>query len=114
MLHKRKWVILLALFVTWSSAAYSAQPQGLSKLDLLKLLSGGFYNARIADLVRERGISFVPDSRDLNSLQQAGADLALLNAVESARHITAQLPEPGTAPRKQRVGRPLRGHRVQS
>jgi hypothetical protein len=114
MLHKRKWLILLTLFVTWSAAAYSAQPKALSKLDLLKLLSGGVYNARIADLVHERGITFVPNSHDLHSLQQAGADLALLNAVESARHITAQLPEPGTAPRKQRVSRPTRVHRVQS
>jgi hypothetical protein len=112
--HKCKWVVLLALLTGWSAGAYSAQAKALSKLDLLKLLSGGVYNARIGDLVRERGITFIPNSHDLNSLQQAGADLALLNAVESARHVTAQLPEPGTAPRKQPVAPPTRVRRVRS
>src|SRR5215472_11968777 len=91
--RKCKSVILLALLTGWSMGIQAAQKKALSEHDLLQLLGGGVYNARIVQLVRDRGITFVPSARDLASLRQAGADLALLNAVESARHVTAQLPE---------------------
>jgi len=93
--RKCNLLILLALLTGWSFCVHAAQKKALSEHDLLELLAGGVYNARIAQLVQDRGITFVPTSRDLGSLRRAGADLALLNAVESARHVTAQLPEPG-------------------
>jgi Protein of unknown function (DUF1329) len=98
MLRKSNFLILLALFVGWTTGGQAAQKKALSEYDLLRLLNGGVYNARIAQLVKDRGITFVPSSHDLASLRHAGADLALLNAVESARHITTQLPP--------RVGKP--------
>ena len=91
--RKCNWVILLTLLASWSLGAEAAQKKALSEHNLLELLAGGVYNARIAQLVRDRGISFIPSARDLGSLRRAGADLVLLNAVESARHVTAQLPE---------------------
>jgi hypothetical protein len=92
MLRKFKWLVALALLTGWSLAT-AAQKKALSENDLLELLQGGVYNARIAQLVQDRGITFVPSPHNLSSLRLAGADLALLNAVESARHISAQLPE---------------------
>jgi hypothetical protein len=91
--RKCNLVILLTLLTGWSLGVQAAQKKALSEHDLLQLLLGGVYNPRIAQLVRDRGITFVPSARDLGSLRHAGADLALLNAVESARHVTAQLPE---------------------
>ena len=88
------FLILLALLVSWSIGVEAAQKKALSERDLLELLAGGVYNARITQLVKDRGITFVPTSHDLNSLRSAGADLALLGAVESARHITTQVQEP--------------------
>src|SRR5215831_14100054 len=94
MLRKLKLLILFALLASWSLPVRAAQNKALSERDLLELLAGGVYNARITQLVQDRGITFVPTSHDLNSLRSAGADLALLSAVESARHINAQVPEP--------------------
>ena len=56
----------------------------LSENDLLKLLAGGVYSARIATLVRKRGINFNPTDRDLQSLHRAGADNELERAVVDA------------------------------
>jgi hypothetical protein len=100
MCQKRNWVLALALLMGWSISGQAAQKKALSPHDLLALLAGGVYNVRIAQLVRDRGINFVPTSSDLNSLRHAGADLALLNAVESARHVTAQVPEPTPKPQR--------------
>jgi Protein of unknown function (DUF1329) len=87
-------LILFAILTGWSIAVQAAQKKALSERDLIELLAGGVYNARIVRLIHDRGISFVPTLHDLSSLRSAGADLALLNAVESARRITAQVPEP--------------------
>jgi hypothetical protein len=93
MLRKLKLMVLLALLTGWSAQLHAAQKKALSVQDLLQLLAGGVYDARITQLVQDRGITFVPTSHDLNLLRSAGANLALLNAVESARHVTAQVPE---------------------
>src|SRR6516225_6760199 len=90
-------MILLAL-LSWSVPVHAGQKRALSEHDLLELLAGGVYDTRIAELVRDRGITFVPTAADLASLRRAGADVAVLQAVEGARHITAQVPE--------RVGKP--------
>jgi hypothetical protein len=93
------FVIALALLTGWSMSLQAAQKKALSEHDLLQLLAGGVYNGRIVQLVRDRGITFVPTAADRILLRRAGADLALLNELESARHITAQSPET--------VGKPL-------
>src|SRR5438105_14577042 len=90
---KYNLVILLTLFTSWSMSVYAAQNRALSEHDLLRLLAGGVYNSRMVQLVKDRGITFSPTARDLTSLRLAGANLTLLNAVEGARHVTAQLPE---------------------
>jgi Protein of unknown function (DUF1329) len=107
-------IIVLALFMPWSINGQAAQKKALSARDLLALLAGGVYNTRIAQLVRHRGISFVPTPHDLASLRLAGADLALLNAVEGARHITAQQPERVAEPQPERQVAPTASHPIQS
>ncbi len=92
---RRKWLflMLLALITGWSASVRAAQKRALTKNDLLRLVAGGVYNSRVAALLEDRGITFVPTTRDLESLRQAGADEALLHAVVTARHITAQVQE---------------------
>ena len=97
--HKCNCVILLGLLIVCSAGVSAAKRKPLSQHDLLELLAGGVYNARIAQLVRDRGVSFVPSAHDLDSLQRAGADLELLNAVklavpEPAPPPTSRTPEP--------------------
>lgn len=114
MYRKRNLVIALALLTAWSISGQAAQKRALSAHDLLALLAGGVYNARIVQLVRDRGITFVPTSHDLVSLRHAGANLALLNAVESARYITAQPPERINKSQRERQVAPPTSHPVQS
>jgi Protein of unknown function (DUF1329) len=114
MSRKFNLLILLALLAGWPISVQAAQKKALSERDLLELLAGGVYNARIAQLVQDRGINFVLTSRDLGSLRRAGADLALLNAVESARHVTAQLPERGKPHLQRQVTVPTVARPVES
>jgi hypothetical protein len=114
MYRKRNSAILLVLLIAWSVSGQAAQQRPLSAHDLLTLLTGGVYKARIAQLVLDRGISFIPTSSDLASFRRAGADLALLNAVESARHITTQQPVPVRSPQLERRVGPAPSNRVQS
>jgi hypothetical protein len=92
MARKYNWVIFIVLLTIWSPAALATGNKALSEHDLLELLTGDVYNGRIAELVRKRGISFVPTIDELDSLRRAGADSTLLRAVEGARHPTLQLP----------------------
>jgi hypothetical protein len=91
MLSKCKLGLSLLLFTVLCTDALAAGKKPLSEYDLLKLLRGGVYNARIIELVRERSISFVPTTNDLDRLRRAGADRSLLSAIESAPR---PLPEP--------------------
>jgi hypothetical protein len=78
--------------------AGAAASKTLSVNDLLRLLAGGEYNARITSLVRHRGINFVPTTHDRELLQRAGANEALIHEVMTAPHVlpqvTQHLPEP--------------------
>jgi hypothetical protein len=97
---RRKLLIFttLAVMTVCHVIAGAAAGKTLSVNDLLRLLAGGVYNARIASLVRHRGINFVPTTHDLELLQRAGANEALLHEVIIAPHIlpqvTQHLPEP--------------------
>jgi hypothetical protein len=88
----------LALIIVCHVTAGAAASKTLSENDLLKLLAGGVYNARIASLVHDRGINFVPTAHDLELLQHAGANQALLYEVMTAPRVSPQMtlhpPEP--------------------
>src|ERR1700730_16072923 len=84
-------IILFALLAISSASATAAQKRPLSEDDLVRLLDGGVYSGRIAILVRQRGIVFLPSAASLESLRLAGADDRLLQAVATARRLTSQL-----------------------
>ena len=85
---------MLIIITVCQVTAGAAASKTLSENDLLKLLAGGVYNARIASLVHYRGINFVPTAHDLELLQRAGANEALLHEVVIAPRITQDPPDP--------------------
>ena len=62
----------------------SGVKRGLSQADLLKLLDGGVASDRIADLVEERGISFVMTPTIATQLQARGASPHLIEKLKQA------------------------------
>jgi Protein of unknown function (DUF1329) len=90
-------VILALILLTSMRTFVRAQVQrALTQNDLIQLLHGGVYNERVATLVHQRGIAFVPNNRDLDSLQNAGATGILLKAVRKAHRVVPRraLPAP--------------------
>jgi hypothetical protein len=59
-------------------------PTGLSKDDIISLLHGGVSSARVADLVRDRGIKFSPEEADLNQIRAEGGTDELVQAIQQA------------------------------
>jgi hypothetical protein len=90
--------LMLSLLTVLLAAAGGAASKTLSEDDLLKLLAGGVYNARVVSLVRYRRINFVPTTNDLELLRRAGADEALRHEVLTAARALPQVmqhaPEP--------------------
>jgi ribosomal protein L12E/L44/L45/RPP1/RPP2 len=59
-------------------------PKALSKQEILGLLTDYVPNARIAALVKERGIKFTPTQADLNEIADAGGDDDLVEVLRKA------------------------------
>jgi hypothetical protein len=74
----------LAFTLHYTPKAAPPNPRALSKSDIVSLLRGGVHSARIAALIKERGIKFAPTADDLNDLRQAGANEELLQAIQRA------------------------------
>jgi len=84
-------VALILIFAPIRPArVHAAQGKPLTQSDLLKLLSGGVYNSRIAAIVHDRGIAFPPTKRNLDLLQRAGADSVLRHAIIAARRFPSR------------------------
>jgi Protein of unknown function (DUF1329) len=89
----RPILITLVFLMFCQLPAPAAEIRAFSEKDLIKLLAGGVYSARIASLVHNRGISFVPTAQDLALLRRAGADKNLLREVVTApRLLPSQQP----------------------
>jgi hypothetical protein len=58
--------------------------RGLAKAEIISLLQGDVPSARVADLVKERGIKFVPTPDDLKEIVAAGGGDDLINAINQA------------------------------
>jgi hypothetical protein len=56
--------------------------RGLSKQQILALLAGRVPSPRIAEIVRDRGVSFQPTESDLNDIRGAGGDEVLIKLIQ--------------------------------
>lgn len=83
MIAPRVWKAgLLALLIIARGRTQAGQKgRPLTEDDLVRLLAGGVYSQRVATLVLERGLAFSPTKRDLELLQNAGADRELQRTV---------------------------------
>jgi tetratricopeptide (TPR) repeat protein len=79
--------VATALLVTACGAYLAAEtaPKPLRKSEILALVSGAIISENVAYDIRSRGISFVPDDTFTRLLQVAGADEAVLAALNTAK-----------------------------
>jgi hypothetical protein len=80
-------VAFVARLTTLSPKARPAETnnsKGLGKAEILSLLQGEVPSARVADLVKERGIKFVPAQDDLKEIRGAGGSDDLIDAINQA------------------------------
>lgn len=64
--------------------AEPGNPKGLSKAEILGLLQGDVPSARVAELVKDRGIKFTPTPDDLKEIRSAGGLDDLIDAINQA------------------------------
>jgi hypothetical protein len=64
--------------------AAPANPKGLDKAEILSLLQGDVPSARVAGLVKERGLKFAPTPDDLKEIRSAGGGDDLVDAISQA------------------------------
>jgi hypothetical protein len=72
------------LTVHYKPKAAPVNPRALGKDEIISLLQGSVPPARIADLVKERGIKFSPSADDLKAIRAAGGTDDLIEAIQQA------------------------------
>ncbi|MFZ0960025.1 MAG: hypothetical protein WAO35_03910 [Terriglobia bacterium] len=88
--HGQAKVVFIARLAPSAPTAPAAQPagpnnlRGLAKAEIISLLQGDVPSARVAGLVQERGIKFVPTPDDLREIVTAGGGDDLINAINQA------------------------------
>jgi hypothetical protein len=80
----------VAFIARLTSSPPKAQPsapsnsKGLGKAEILSLLQGDVPSARVAELVKQRGIKFAPAPDDLKEIRSAGGGDDLIDAINQA------------------------------
>jgi len=74
----------LDLTVHYKPKTAPVNPRALGRQDIIGLLQGGVPPARVADLVKERGIKFSPSADDLSAIRAAGGTDDLIEAIQQA------------------------------
>lgn len=87
--------LILALIAVAPARPQVGKPLTIQQID--GLLKGGVYGGRIAEFVKEWGISFKPTEDYLQHLRQLGADELLIQAVREAGHLEKPSSENGLA-----------------
>jgi hypothetical protein len=74
----------LVFIVHYTPKAAPPNPRALDKQDVISLLQGGVPNARVAEIIKDRGLKFSPSADDLNDIRAAGGNDDLIQAVQQA------------------------------
>jgi hypothetical protein len=72
----------LVFLVHYTPKAAPPNPRALDKQDIISLLQGGVPNARIAEIIKDRGIKFSPTADDLNDIRAEGGNDDLIQAIQ--------------------------------
>src|SRR5208282_2833512 len=85
--HGEAKVAFVAHLISSAPPAQPAEPnnsKGLGKAEILGLLQGDVPSARVAELVKERGIKFVPTPDDLKEIRAVGGADDLIDAINQS------------------------------
>jgi len=85
--HGEAKVTFVAHLASSAPKAQPAEPinsKGLGKAEILGLLQGDVPSARVAELVKERGLKFVPTQDDLKEIRTAGGADDLIDALNQS------------------------------
>jgi hypothetical protein len=85
--HGQAKVAFIAHFIASSPKPQPAVPnnsKALGKAEILSLLHGDVPSSRVAGLVKERGIKFVPTPEDLKEIRSGGGGDDLIDAIHQA------------------------------
>jgi hypothetical protein len=74
----------LVFIVHYTPKAAPPNPRALDKQDIISLLQGGVPNARVAEIIKDRGIKFSPSAEDLSDIRAAGGTDDLIEAMQKA------------------------------
>ena len=74
----------LVFLVHYTPKAAPPNPRALDKQDIISLLQGGVPNARIVEIIKDRGLKFSPTAGDLNDLRGEGGNDELIQAIQQA------------------------------
>jgi hypothetical protein len=74
----------LVFVVHYTPKVAPPNPRALDKQDIISLLRGGVPAARVAELIKERGVKFAATPDDLKSFRAAGGNEELIQAIQQA------------------------------
>ncbi len=74
----------VVLTINYRPKSPAANTKGLEKSEIVSLLQGGVPPARVADLIRQRGLRFSPTANDLNEIRIAGGTDDLIQAIRQS------------------------------
>jgi hypothetical protein len=74
----------LVFIVHYTPKAAPPNPRALDKQDIISLLQGGVPNARVAEIIKDRGIKFTPTADDLDEIRGEGGNDELIQAIQQA------------------------------
>jgi hypothetical protein len=74
----------LVFLVHYTPKAVPPNPRALDKQDIISLLRGGVPAARVAEIIKERGLKFAPTPEDLKSFRAAGGSEELIQVIQQA------------------------------
>jgi len=95
-------VLMLLLLALGLVAAPQSSKKPLTKDQVMELVKGSVNSAEVANLVREHGIDFDPTEDYFQALRSAGAEQALIDALNAARPVKPPVQDP-TAQAKQHI-----------
>jgi hypothetical protein len=74
----------LVFLVHYTPEAAPSNPRALDKQDIISLLQGGVPTTRVAEIIKDRGIKFVPTADDLNDIRGEGGNDELIQVIQEA------------------------------
>lgn len=74
----------LVFIVHYTPQAAPPNPRAVSKQEIVSLLQGGVASARIAEIVKDRGLKFTPSANDLTDIRKEGGTDELIRAIQQA------------------------------